>query len=490
MTTSGITIRSDAENTLYSRVETLLPVLPADLLFMGEFPEIWINAFEALGHRVTGLHWRDQTAYAQPPTGTRQALLQVDLALPETRDRLFDVALIADFTPDVHPLALFDQLDSLLKKDATVLLVGSETTMDSPRLVHWLDYVMAIGKRCGFDVLESSPEEPVSDAPIFVRALRRGAIPRWRISHVLPKDFPEIAQLFEEVFGHPLSRDLWNWKYGAGHGNAVMVRRDGALVAHYGGMYRNILLSGKPDWAFQICDVMVHAKERGVLTRQGPFILAAATCAEIYGPLGYGFPNKRAMQVAEKMGLYAAAGQMAEVRWAPGKTGFRLGTRVRHLSLDGSAEDRARVGLLWGQMANDLRDGVVGMRDWNYLEQRYFRHPHNQYDVLLVSSRFNGRPLGIAVLRRHESLCELLDVIAPLRNLGLVFDQARRMTGRWGLSYLYCWITRNYLSHFLACEGKEEDLDISIPTSCWTADPRSELVKDKWWLMSGDTDFR
>lgn len=491
MTTSGIMVQSDAEKAFYALVEKLLPVSPADLLFMGEFPGVWINALEAQGHKVTGLDWRDQTAYAQPPAGTRHALLQVDLALPETHDRLFDVALIADFTPDVHPLALFDQLDSLLNKDATVLLVGPETTMDSPRLVHWLDYVMAIGKRCGFDVLESSPEGPVNDAPFFVRALRRGTTPRWRISHVLPKDFPEIAQLFEEVFGHSLSRDLWNWKYGAGHGNAVMVRRgDGVLVAHYGGMYRNILLFGKPDWAFQICDVMVHAKERGVLTRQGPFVLAAASCAEIYGPLGYGFPNRRAMLVAEKMGLYAEAGQMAEVRWGPSASGFRLRTRVRHIDFHDAVNEREPVNQLWTQMANDLRDGVVGERNWDYLEQRYFHHPHHQYEVLLVSARFTGRPLGIAVLRRLEASCELLDVIAPLCNLGLVIDQARRLTGHWGLPYLYCWITKNHLPLFLACEGKEEELDISIPTSCWTADPRSEQMKGKWWLMSGDTDFR
>lgn len=40
------------------------------------------------------------------------------------------------------------------------------------------------------------------------------------------------------------------------------------------------------------------------MTRKGPFLLTAATSAEIYGPLGFGFPNARAMLVAGKMGLY------------------------------------------------------------------------------------------------------------------------------------------------------------------------------------------
>jgi hypothetical protein len=83
-----------------------------------------------------------------------------------------------------------------------------------------------------------------------------------------------------------------------------------------------------------------------------------------------------------------------------------------------------------------------------------------------------------------------VDVITPLANLPLLIDQARRLTGLWSLPYLYCWITKNHLPRFLATEGQEVALNVSIPTSCWTDDPRANVFKDKWWLMSGDTDFR
>jgi hypothetical protein len=240
---------------------------------------------------------------------------------------------------------------------------------------------------------------------------------------------------------------------------------------------------------FQICDVMVHPNERGVMTRQGPFLLTAATSAEIYGPLGFGFPNERAMQVAAKMGLYAEVGQMAEVRWAPASPGFRLRTRLQPVLRD-SAVSQSLVAALWTAMANDLQHDVVGVRDWKFVEHRYFNHPHNQYEVLAVTSRLTGKPLGVMVLRRLEAMCELVDVIAPLANLPLLIDQARRLTGLWGLPYLYCWITKNHLSRFLATEGEEVALNVSIPTSCWTEDPRANVFKDRWWLMSGDTDFR
>ena len=322
-----------------------------------------------------------------------------------------------------------------------------------------------------------------------MRAFRKSTPPRWQLRHLRLSDYSEVAGLFQEVFGHALSPALWAWKYGNGRGNAVLASRDGALVAHYGGMYREILLCGTPDWALGICDVMVHPNERGVMTRRGPFLLTAATSAELYGPLGFGFPNERAMLVAEKMGLYAKAGQMAEVRWEPSKPGPRLRTRVQALARDSSA-DQMHYESLWVAMAHDLRQSVVCVRDWKYLQHRYFDHPHNRYDILAVASRLTGKALGVVVLHRLEGSCELMDVIAPLDNLPLVIDQARRMVARWSLPYLYCWITAQFAPTFVACGGQEHPLNVFIPTSCWTDDPRVDRLKDKWWLMSGDTDFR
>ena len=295
--------------------------------------------------------------------------------------------------------------------------------------------------------------------------------------------------MFQEVFGHPLTRALWDWKYANGRGNGVSASRDGVMIAHYGGMYREILLCGKPDWAYGGSDVMVHPKERGVMTRQGPFQLTAACTAEMYGPVAFGFPNARAMLVAERMGFYSKAAQMATVRWDPGAPGWRLRTRVRVLDRT-RAQDHAWVDALWAAMANDLRDAVVGVRDWKYLEHRYCEHPHNDYELLCVSARWTGKPLGLLVLRRLEASCELLDVVAPLANLPLLIDQARRMTARWGLAHLYCWITDTHVAKFVACGGQEEALNVYIPTSCWTDDPRVDMLKNRWWLMSGDTDFR
>jgi hypothetical protein len=478
--------------SLSMTVMGILPAPPVSLLLLGQETDTAAEQLSRHGYLVqTSPLFRPQ-AFTQFPTATRQGVysVEIDVTSSSAGSVCFAGVLVLDLSPQIHPLALFDQLSRVVGQDGLVVLTGPDPQATPSRVVRWLDYVVAIGSRCGFAALDldevcASPDGNGS----FVRAFRKATIPRWQLHHLRPHDYPEIAVLFQEVFGHPLSRELWEWKYANGHGNAVLASRDGVLVAHYGGMYRDILLCGKPDWAYGGSDVMVHPKERGVMTKQGPFLLTAATTAEIYGPVAYGFPTERAMLVAERMGLYAKAGRMAEVRWEPAAPRARLRTHVRALA-KANVTDQAIVDGVWRAMAHDLRDGVVGVRDWKYLEQRYFAHPHNQYEALAVVSRFTGKALGVMVLRRLEGSCELLDIVAPLANVAIVVDQARRLTARWALPYLYCWITSNYASVFVACGGKEQELNVFIPTSCWTDDPRVDMLKDRWWLTSGDTDFR
>ena len=467
-----------------------LPLPPARLLLLGAHSEAMVLTLKAQSYEVVEAPFADPPVWAQSPSAARQGVYQVDIAFAPTDSTGFDAAWVRGISPQIHPLALFDQLRIHVVQDGVVLLEGLDP-QEPPRVSRWLQYMVAIAGRCGFTVFEPGPAHEANDgvAKTFSRVFRKTTTPRWQLRHLRPGDYAEIAALFQEVFGHPLTPELWAWKYANGRGNAVLASRDGVLVAHYGGMYREILLCGKPEWAYGGSDVMVHPQERGVMTRQGPFLLTAATTAELYGPVAFGFPTERAMLVAERMGLYTKAGQMAEIRWDPVAEGPRWGTRIRSLKR-GNTSDQVLVDALWGAMAMDLQDSVIGVRDWKFLEYRYFDHPHNQYEIMVVTSRWTGKALGVVVMRRLENACELLDVIAPLANLAPVLDQARRMTARWALPYMYCWMTVNHAHHFVACGGKEEALNVFIPTSCWTDDPRVGMLIDKWWLMSGDTDFR
>ena len=371
------------DKALGKTVENALPLAPLYVLLLGEFPPSLVTVLRARGYSLTTVRWRDPAQQRLPAAGANSELRQIRLNTPDTEGQHFDAVLAFDFAADIHPLALFDQLNEVLTPQGIALLAGGQTQRTG-----WMVYLTALAERCGFDAAPSF-NEAVTEG-VSVTVLRRSATaPRWRVGHVQPTDFADLSTLFQDVFGHPMSRALWDWKYAEGRGNAVMVRKEGEVVAHYGGMYRDILRCGTPDRVAQIGDVMVQSKERGVLTRNGPFFLIGTSWPEVYGPRGFGFPNARAMRVAEKMGLYTRAGQMAQVRWQPSPPRARLQTRVRSLARSDAA-DGALVAPLWAAMAQDLRDSVVGVRDWAYLDRRYFSHPHNHYEVLLVSTRLSA----------------------------------------------------------------------------------------------------
>jgi len=148
------------------------------------------------------------------------------------------------------------------------------------------------------------------------------------------------------------------------------------------------------------------------------------------------------------------------------------------------------VDRLWNQMAEALRDQVVGVRDWNYLERRYLSHPTLNYQVFLVSSRWTGSPVGIFVVRILEDSVELLDLIAPPKHMPILVHNVRRLAWNLDKPLAYAWITAQHAPLLSGETGEITPTDIPLPNICWTPGiPASEL-QDRWWLMGGDTDFR
>jgi hypothetical protein len=393
-------------------------------------------------------------------------------------------------SPRIHPLLLLEDVGGLLGSEGMLVLL-LEQGKESPRMQDWARHLAAMAHRLGWVAADDDAQKFWSrNLAGDLQCYRRSAnAPRWKVAHVQEDHYAEVAALFEHVFGHPMSRQLWQWKYGSGRGNAVMASTTAGMVAHYGGMFRDVRLFGQPQWVLQICDVMVHPGERGVMTRQGPFFLSAATSAELYGPYGFGFPTVRAMQVAIKMALYSEADRMVELQWGALPSKVLIQTQVRHLDWADPTQKEV-INQLWEQMARDLKDSVVGVRDWAYLLHRYASHPHNTYEGYYVVSRFTRRPLGVMVMRNLGDKYELLDLIAPLKNLPALVQQARRIAWLRGVGALYLWITRSHARFFDGCGAQAQELEISIPASSWTKDASALLLQDKWWLTSGDTDFR
>ncbi len=346
----------------------------------------------------------------------------------------------------------------------------------------------------------------------FLLRFRRASRPRWLPGRLGDAQQAEMRTLFGTVFGHEMSAAHWQWKYGDGRGLGIGVwqRSHGAgatgtapaLVAHYGGVTREIVCFGQPARALQCVDVMVAKTGRGSLSRQGPVFLSAATCLEHdigYGTrhlLGFGFPNERAYRLPEHLGLYALVGRMVEINWQPLAARPAMRLAVRKLNPADRDAD-AKMNACWTAMQTSLPEAIVGVRNAPYLRHRYFAHPDNTYQIYIVQRRFGGAPLGLLVLREindpasGERRCELLDVIGAVQAMPVLIHHARRIAAGLNCSGLFAWVSDNILPRLaLTADAEVIDLKICVPGNQWTPGPSIDKQKGKWWLTGGDTDFR
>ncbi|OQW90443.1 MAG: hypothetical protein BWK79_19885 [Beggiatoa sp. IS2] len=373
-----------------------------------------------------------------------------------------------------------------------------EDTDESPP---YITYIIAHIQRCGFQLNQQT--ELVTSTHIKQPNHRliglewvKTTPPRWRIEVVTSKEKEKIITLFNQVFKpNQMSSAFWEWKYGQGRGLGILAWHQNQLIAHYGGILREIRCFGQSKIAVQITDVMVDVKERGVLTRQGAFFLVTATFLENYigyGArtwVGYGFPSHRHVKLAQHLGLYAAVGEVVELRWPAIVARPHGWTRVRHLHPQESPKEQQLINQLWDKMSITLCQALVGVRDWPYLYHRYLLHPNKHYELLLISRRFIGQALAVVVIDRDHDTCKIMDFIGDIRFIPLAIYQIRRLAGRWGLRQVHVWITENFVTTFPLEQAEQHRLGIYIPHNIWAHSFPPNLIENRWWLTAGDTDF-
>lgn len=524
-----------------------LPSSPCHILEVGVGLGTTLSLLKDQGHAVHGITTdAQQIAYIQKYLGADATIschaLEDFRAPPES----FEIVLFQESAQYIEPLVIFNQALDLLTPSGSVFIIDEfalKCDEIAIRKLHLLNDMVHLAERFGFELIEhldlSTMAAPTMDYLLQITKIHRQSLirdlalndeqltqldtsnqmhrkkyisghygyallhfrkkttPKWRLRILEEIHMPEMFDLFKRTFHHDITQATWQWKYGSNSGREIGIWRENKLVAHYGGISRNILFFGQPQIAVQIGDVMVDTHERGTLTRKGPFFLMAATFLERfigYGKpylVGFGFPNERAMKVAERYGLYTEVGQLTEFSWTPLPGRPRAMTRLCPIDcMENSQAVAIAVDACWRQMAKDLCEALVGVRDWNYLQYRYLNHPTQHYQVVLVKNRFGGRVRGVIVLRHDPIGCELIDIITPLAEIPLLILHARRLAGISGDNQLFCRITENFAAHFSAAGGTRQPLDIRIPASTWSAVPSADALRGHWWLMSGDTDFR
>ena len=309
-------------------------------------------------------------------------------------------------------------------------------------------------------------------------------------------DLPPEAyrQVFEASFSAPFDADVWAWKYHCGKSASVVAERNGLAIAHYGGVVRDILYFSQPCKAVQICDVMVLPEERGFFSRNSLFFKTAASMLEQYAGyhadnlLGVGFPNLKAMHVAQRLGLYDKTDELMQIAMASefSDDPRLLGNwTVAEVDFDVPLQQQADE--LWQQMLTDFADAIIGVRDADYLRYRFLQRPGLAYNCIKVMQ--GSEIKALAFCRDHGDRRLLMDIIAAPEHIEqallAVFQSAHPHKP------VHFWLTSGQLARVIR---QTERFDITatgiqIPCNRWSPGPPTDRLINAWWLTAGDMDF-
>jgi hypothetical protein len=363
-----------------------------------------------------------------------------------------------------------------------------------------------------------------------------------RFKTVKSPDAEAIRALFEVSFGAPMDSRWQDWKYRVMEGFGIgLTTEKGQLIAFYAGFPRRMVTpSGSrmseqiPELdpmlnsstreslshfrTLQIGDVMVHPAHRAYFGREGPF--AAVAKAFIDDQVGafapnaqrhfawiYGFPNDRHLKIGQKLGLYAPVDSMWELTMPcdPTRIPDRPTMVVQRVDRDGfvtnwSAKAKPWISKQIQKLATDLGLCLNG-RDAHWWVQRYLSWDAYQVFIVLsseceVCSVDQGQLTGLFALRLHKHTqgcrAELLDIIASDGEWPSVLLEACRVAGEQSATALYCWASapaERYLfavAHKARLEAHSTPLPFSLAAGAWAAD----RLRDGFWALGGDTDFR
>jgi SAM-dependent methyltransferase len=478
-----------------------------------------------------------QQADADPAMVCVPEFVQADLQT-YIADRPFDVIVLQNSARYLSPLTVFAQARRLLNTGGQLLVLEEftgNTQEQSPEPLPVFGHVLQMADRAGFALLQQEDLSvgvadwlqrclPLMDQYLTTLSQRTG-LPlqqlrdlrqamaddldkclRGRYRHdllsfrmgssdvsLLPADqlSPyDYRQLFERSFDTDFDVALWQWKYGDGRGHSVVACKDGEAVAHYGGVSRDIVYFGQPERALQICDVMVLPQHRSFYSRRSLFFMTAASMLELHTGntaghlLGFGFPNIKAMHVAERLGLYRRTDELLALSYPADGVSAAGAWSVSDSLIDdhtGGLIDR-----LWQQMASALADGIVGYRDAAYLAYRYDQRPNLDYRYLILSHPSGSH--AFAVIREHGELSLIMDIIAAPADLPLVLMALCRHGHDSGRAMVF-WLTAGQLPRLQSATLHTDVTGIHIPCNAWTRGPAADDLQGKWWLTAGDMDF-
>ena len=322
--------------------------------------------------------------------------------------------------------------------------------------------------------------------------------PRWRPTSADDVSQISLLALFEQVFGYALDPHVWRWKYRFADTPGSVVLEKERPVAFCGGMPRAGLVFGRPESMVQMGDVMAAKDVRGILNKKGPFYLAIQHYfSSRVGPglrysITFGFPNERHCKAGVIRGLYNIVDKILEPHWTPLPDTMQKSHTSQLIDAAKDTQWQSQVDDLWQAMKQDINDVAIGCRDSQWIKHRYIDKPMADYLLYLVFAEADSStPAGLLILKHHSGQAmELLDIVGSRSSAPTLIDAARQITAAYKAPYLFAWATPSVLEWFADTGPEVNSTEVVIP-GCNINSPEHALrVKDRWWLLGGDSDFR
>lgn len=302
----------------------------------------------------------------------------------------------------------------------------------------------------------------------------------------------EIQPMFKSVFGHSVSAALLDWKYGEGRGESWVARNDKVPALHCGTLFRDVLLSNEPLKAVQLVDLMANRKTSGLNRQMSPFaVLMRSLLEKMSNPLNppglaFGFPSNRAMRLGEHLGVYKTVDHFFDLWFGP-LPPQRFGLRCTELT---KTIDYTPIEKLWGEMQKDFRDFVIGVRNATYIHHRFIRHPEIKYRIIQLTGAWFRKPVAFAIIRTSEDSGSILDLICAKNTI----PEALRALQSWclmiGIPSLQFSITSRFAQEYSSLAQRCDVTEIRIMGNPFMAKDKLQQLENRWWLTSGDTDYR
>lgn len=343
------------------------------------------------------------------------------------------------------------------------------------------------------DMASSEPE--TGAAPTAIQAPDAD---QYEVREAGPADRDAIRTLFASIFPDEMPASLWDWKYNRPNSRAVVVLKEGAVVAHFGGIGMDMMLNGKPQTTVQITDLMVDPKVRNAVRRKSPFYLCSKAFLDTFAGfdkpfyLVYGFPSARAMVLLEKLHLAKTIGDMFEVQWS--LENERPGPKPKKLvPLDATNfhQYAGAIDTLWEKFSQCFDRHFICRKDADYFRWRYLQHPVKKYALYLQTSGFFGRnKMRLLVLRLEGNKSMLMDVLDPAMDMEATITMAKKLSALENKKTLVTWCTDVFKPSFDIQSATFDRLPLALPANTCSPALSWEQQVNKWWLMPGDTDYQ